>query len=299
MAQGRQENKKVDSGDGVFRGNVRGYPIDVKPVSAFVTIVCLAIFLQAVAQKRADETRSPKRAQLTTGNLQISYLEWNSSGRETVILLHGLYDEADSWKDFAPLLAKNYRVIALDRRGSGRSGKPLDGYDIPTLANDVSSFMTKARIRNAHIVGHSAGAGVALALAANHPAKVRSVVLVDGGFWPKRPHDPGGAAAPNCDDDDCRRSLAIEAGNREYDPEQLYSRVRLPVLLVFGIPPKPDSESNAEGLSEAKKLVEDVAKRKLRDGRYVLIENSGHWIYRDRPHELSRAILNFYLATSR
>lgn len=99
---------------------------------------------------------------------------------EPVILLHGYAMNQDlSWRDggIIDALAQNYRVIGLDMRGHGRSGKPHDpgayGLEIP---KDVIRLMDHLAIPRAHLIGKSMGAMVALKVVADHPDRVISAI---------------------------------------------------------------------------------------------------------------------------
>jgi pimeloyl-ACP methyl ester carboxylesterase len=82
--------------------------------------------------------------------------------------------------------------------------------------------------------------------------------------------------------------LLIEQASRNYDPAPLYERVSIPVLLVMAVP----ANAKADDIREARNHVDEVA-RKLRQGTAISIDNSGHWIQRDEPEGLARAIEGF------
>lgn len=77
-----------------------------------------------------------------------------------VVLLHGWSLSANIWQpqiDF--LVANGHRVIAYDRRGHGRSTKPLAGYDFDTLSDDLSAVLAHTGVEDATLVGHSMSGG--------------------------------------------------------------------------------------------------------------------------------------------
>ncbi len=261
----------------------------------------LLVFAQKTSIPKSKPDNSsyifkPHSRYLKTKDIRIHYLEWNPGGDSTIILLHGLYDNAETWQTVASLLARNNRVIALDRRGAGLTDKPETGYDFQTLAGDVLSFITKLNLRRVRLVGHSAGAGVALTAAAIEPLKIDSVILIDGGFWAKRAETSEAKPNPPCDAQpvECRRASAIERGSINYDAESLYARVSAPTLLIMGVPPKAEAEQFARELREAQSHVEKVAGEKLRNGKMVIIKETSHWIQRDQPNALALVIESFY-----
>ncbi|CAN5233166.1 alpha/beta hydrolase [soil metagenome] len=266
----------------------------------FLVNANLLVFAQKTGVSKTKQSNASgiksRSSYLQTDSIRIHYLEWNHTGDSTIILLHGLYDNANTWSVVAPLLAPNYRVIALDRRGAGLTDKHGKGYDFQTLGKDVLAVISKLKLHRVRLVGHSAGAGVALTVAATEPDKIDSVVLVDGGFWAKRAESSDAKLASLCNAKpvECKRISAIGRGNMDYDAESLYARVSAPTLLIMGIPAKPEAEQFARELQEAQSHVEKVANEKLRNGKMVIIRETSHWIQRDQPNELASVIKSFY-----
>src|SRR5687768_4398772 len=85
---------------------------------------------------------------------------------------------------FLPVLAKDYRVLAIDFRGHGKSDKPHDpkAYG-KEMAEDVVRLLDHLKVRKAHVVGYSMGAVVAGRLLASHPDRLLSVTF--GGAGPQ------------------------------------------------------------------------------------------------------------------
>jgi pimeloyl-ACP methyl ester carboxylesterase len=97
-----------------------------------------------------------------------------------VLLLHGWPQSWWEWRHVIPALAERYRVIAPDLRGLGDSARPLEGCDFRTAAEDFRELLIDhLGIASAHVVGHDLGGPTAFALAAAHPALVRSLTVVD------------------------------------------------------------------------------------------------------------------------
>lgn len=94
-----------------------------------------------------------------------------------VLLLHGTGGATHSWRDFAPLLADQFRVIAPDLPGHGftRLGA-LQRSSLDLMSEDVLALLDKLGERPVAIVGHSAGAALALRMAQLHPTPPRAVV---------------------------------------------------------------------------------------------------------------------------
>ncbi|PPG93534.1 alpha/beta fold hydrolase [Rathayibacter rathayi] len=81
------------------------------------------------------------------------------SGRP-VVLIHGWPLSGESWKEQVPAFVEaGYRVVTYDRRGFGRSDKPLTGYTYDTLTEDLHTLLTELDLQNVTLVGFSMGGG--------------------------------------------------------------------------------------------------------------------------------------------
>jgi pimeloyl-ACP methyl ester carboxylesterase len=72
-------------------------------------------------------------------------------------------------------------MLAPDQRGHGESDKPEQGYDFASVTADLRAFLHAQAVERPLLVGHSWGAGVALAFEAQQPGVAAGLVLVDGG----------------------------------------------------------------------------------------------------------------------
>jgi len=99
---------------------------------------------------------------------------------QTFVLLHGLGDEADSWRKLFPLLASRGRVLAPDLPGFGRSDHPRRAYTLDFYAQTVEAMLQALHIPKAVLVGSSMGAAVALRMVVRKPDLPSRLVLLDG-----------------------------------------------------------------------------------------------------------------------
>ncbi len=96
-----------------------------------------------------------------------------------VVLLHGYGETGDMWAPLAADLARDHTVIVPDLRGLGLSSKPPGGFDKKTQAGDVNGVMAALGVQQADVVAHDIGNMVAFQFAAQHPQRVRRLVLID------------------------------------------------------------------------------------------------------------------------
>ncbi len=102
-----------------------------------------------------------------------------------VLLIHGMTSSAESWTEtgVVPRLSGGFRTIALDCRGHGKSGKPHDPsmYGM-AMVRDAVALLDCLGIENAHLVGYSMGAEIALRTTVAYPERVRSLVIGGSGW---------------------------------------------------------------------------------------------------------------------
>lgn len=101
---------------------------------------------------------------------------------EPLVLLHGVTESRDSWHEAGyveQFLQRKRRLILVDCRGHGRSGKPHDpsAYSGRKRAADIAAVLDHAGIRRTALMGHSMGGVVALAAALYHPDRVSALVV--------------------------------------------------------------------------------------------------------------------------
>jgi 3-oxoadipate enol-lactonase len=234
--------------------------------------------------------------------------------------VHGLGGTgADIWKRQAPELAAEFRVIAYDLRGSGRSEATSGPYTIELLADDLGAVVETLELGRFALVAHSMGGSIALAYAARSHGDVRAVVGVG---TPVRLPDQARAGLE-------ARAEAVEAGGmaavagtvatngvsatfRDQEPEQFEQLVAMlaandpqgyaaqcralvgldlagrlgdieaPVLLISG---------DRDGVSPP--AVTEANAALLRDGRSAIVEDCGHILTWERPEALAAAAWPF------
>src|SRR5437867_9201639 len=103
-----------------------------------------------------------------------------------IVLLHGYAEDSRMWRPLIPQLAASFTVVAPDLPGIGGSDIPVDGLDMTHAAIRVHALVRSLGIAKAIVVGHDIGLMVAYAYAAQFPAEVEKLVLMDA-FLPGVP----------------------------------------------------------------------------------------------------------------
>jgi len=103
---------------------------------------------------------------------------WDEQGQGSpVLLIMGLGYPSYMWHRTRPALIANYRTIALDNRGVGKSDVPPGPYPISLMAADAAAVLDAASVDSAHVFGLSMGGMIAQEFAVQYPARVRSLIL--------------------------------------------------------------------------------------------------------------------------
>jgi non-heme chloroperoxidase len=130
----------------------------------------------------------------TSDGVEIFYKDWGAG--QPIVFHHGWPLSGDDWDaQMLFFLHKDFRVIAHDRRGHGRSAQVSDGHDMVHYAADVAALAAKLDLKDAVHVGHSTGGGEVAAYVARHgKGRVAKAVLI-GAVPPvmvKKESNPGG-----------------------------------------------------------------------------------------------------------
>jgi len=254
-------------------------------------------------------------------DISINY-EVAGSGK-TLVLIHGLGGNAQSWETIVPLFSGYYRVLTWDVRGHGQSDKPGGSYSTELFASDLAALLRTLGIGNAFVLGHSMGGVIALRFALDFPdlchalivsssaAEVNpqatkywqdlaSTVLERGmeavpfdaarifskGFIERNPEVVEEFARNRpVNDPSCyaRAALAISAYN--YNEE--LGRIRCPTLIIVG---DQDVTTPPGGSVRMSRLIPD--------SKLIIFKGCGHVSYVEQPEVFSQAVLDFLVGIS-
>lgn len=113
--------------------------------------------------------------------LSINYETWGDAEAPAVVLLHGFTADLRMWSPHVDTLSQDYRVIALDLRGHGRSSSPpeIASYRMEAYAGDVAALLDDLEVDICGLIGCSFGGFVALQFAVTWPERVAALVVSD------------------------------------------------------------------------------------------------------------------------
>jgi pimeloyl-ACP methyl ester carboxylesterase len=255
---------------------------------------------------------------LNQRNGQIAY-DVEGSG-PLAVCVPSLGDLRGEYRFLRPILLESgFRVATLDVRGHGESSIEWDDFSVAGVGEDILALVRKLEAGPAVIVGTSMGGGAAIWAAVEAPELIRGIILVDpfvdgeGNFFLKllssimfaRPWGPSmwlkyyATLYPTrkpVDFDEYATALYAnlkERGRMEAVRQMLYaskkasgdrmSQVTQPALVLMGS--KDPDFKNPE--AEAKRVAEALR------GKYVMIENAGHYPHAEMPEMTAPLMLSF------
>jgi pimeloyl-ACP methyl ester carboxylesterase len=234
-----------------------------------------------------------------------------------VILLHGLGADSHHWAANIGPLSQDFRVIALDQIGYGKSEKPVMRYTVGNFADYLHGFMGALKIPKASLVGNSLGGWVALDFTIRHPEMVEKLVLVDAaGLHPTSPlREPKGGwknltpfnthwffdlmeankewattdlgphsyerHVKNGDSYTVASSVAEMITGREFEDKKL-DRVKVPTLIIWG------RDDLLIPLAMGEKFNKGIAGSQM-----IVIDGTGHIPMVGKPVEFDVAVQKF------
>jgi pimeloyl-ACP methyl ester carboxylesterase len=207
----------------------------VTVVGVIVGILGVIALVVRYLARRAEADHPPAGRFIEVEGVRLHYVERGSG--TPVVLLHGNGTRAEDFRGSGVLdrLAADHRVIAFDRPGYGFSERPKDWTWTPERQADlfIRAFEGLG-IERPVVVGHSWGTLVALALALDHPQRVRGLVLLAGYYYPTKRPDVVVFSAP---------SIPVLGDIMRYTVSPVLGKLLTPSLVRQMFAPSPVPES--------------------------------------------------------
>jgi len=253
----------------------------------------------------------------------MTQLHFTSTGSgQPLVVLHGLFGSGKNWQTHARRFATHYRVVTVDLRNHGDSFH-ADEMNYSVMAGDVDQLLQRLDIDQCHILGHSMGGKVAMALALQNQDRFNSMIVADiapVGYFHHYDDliDPilalrldqleSRAQADqllrqNIPEDQLRafllQNLIREPGGWRWrvnwqiiqrDMESLTGFVDLPADRVVNLPTLFIRGAKSDYVGDAEIA---VIKQHFGDPTITTIEGAGHWLHAENPESFSRAVLEF------
>ncbi len=128
--------------------------------------------------KSSEVPIQPTERFLHVGDTALNVVEWPGDG-PPLVMIHGWGVAWQVWLSTAPRLARDFRVIACDLRGHGRSGRIAPDHERLTWVRDTAKLIETVAPSGAYVVGHSHGGWISLMLPSIAPGLAKKIVAED------------------------------------------------------------------------------------------------------------------------
>jgi pyruvate dehydrogenase E2 component (dihydrolipoyllysine-residue acetyltransferase) len=151
-------------------------PADV-PDSEIEAFVAGFVAPAPVAEGEAAENAAAPR-DIDAGGRRLRVLDIGAGDATPVLFIHGFGGDLNSWMFTQPALAASRRAIALDLPGHGGADKAVGAGDVAAFAAAVVDAIAALGLERVHLVGHSMGGAIAIAVASAQPQTIASLTLL-------------------------------------------------------------------------------------------------------------------------
>ncbi|WP_035695413.1 alpha/beta fold hydrolase [Christiangramia portivictoriae] len=107
----------------------------------------------------------------------IAYTD-EGNGDKTLVFVHGLSSNLDSWKKNLQGLTGNYRCIAIDLPGYGKSSRSKTDYSLAEYAKVLNDLVDKMELSNVVLIGHSMGGQISMHSVLEYPQTYEKLILI-------------------------------------------------------------------------------------------------------------------------
>jgi pimeloyl-ACP methyl ester carboxylesterase len=292
-------------------------------LSAFALLLLCVVVPTSTPQAQAAK-------EVEINGVRLQYVEQGSG--EPMVFVHGAPSDLRTWEPVREVVAKNYRFIAYTQRYFGTEPWPDDGknFSIPTLADDLATFITSFNAGPVHLVSWSFGGLVAMQAAVKNPTLVRSLILYEPNVISVLPAESAEGkaaredrskmlapviAANKAGDAVQAAKLAREAwlqlgpGGFDREPQTVQTRVldNAPtMLLIFGAPappaitcdmlknfPRPTLVMRGEKTQVSNVLISEAISKCIPGAQLVVLQNVNHDGPSRDPAAFTGAIFEF------
>ncbi len=151
-----------------------------------LNLIIPIIFMQAYTQTSKSKTHEHQKNSFTMDKTKkiningesLAYFD-NEKGNTTLLFLHGAFINKEYWNEQLSYFSKNYRVIAVDLPGHGKSTHNKEDWTGPRFGKDISKFIQELTLQNVIIIGHSFGSDVMLETVAINDTDIIGLIEID------------------------------------------------------------------------------------------------------------------------
>jgi 3-oxoadipate enol-lactonase len=289
-------------------------------------LAAVGLFLSLTAVGQSSPQSMPTASQAGPGAFVdvvggTLYYQECGTGSEAMVLIHDGIVHSAVWDDVWPTFCKHGHTIRYDRRGYGRTPASTTWY---TETEDLAALLRQRKVSHAILVGSSHGGELSIDFTLQYPSLVRQLVLIGAvvsglpytdhflnrGIANSRPFDKGDVTGglsnwakdkyllASGHDAAKKRLLDLLTANPQDMTHSDYARptqaalprlkeIRVPTFILTGDADIPDVHAHAGAIEAG-----------IPGSKRVILPETGHLMYLEKPEEFSRAVFNFIDANS-
>lgn len=213
-----------------------------------------------------------------------------------MVLLHGNGEDSSYFKEQIAYFSNTYRVIAVDTRGHGKSGRGEAAFTLKQFAKDLKQLLDRKHIKDIILLGFSDGGNIALIFALMYPEYVERLILNGANLNPfgmktglclttLLEYGAASAAALFCRKAVRRKELLGLMAKEPWIAGRHLRRLRVPTLVIAG----------------TKDMIRERHTRRIHrliPGSRLVILNGSHFIAAENSGEFNRAVEHFLDSTA-
>lgn len=247
--------------------------------------------------------------------------------KPVIYFAHGLLWSCRMWDEQVSALQDKFRCIRMDFRGQGKSAITKSGYDMDSLADDITALLNHLNVDAFHFVGLSMGGFVGQRLALQHPERLKKLVLLDTSADPEPEENlPGygllvkiaSVAGPKIIMRDLVKIMHGKTFLKEAKKDKTAKARLKSFKQMMGANRRRSVKKTVSGVTEREGVFERITQIKqptlimvgdedvatvpaksqrihmqIDGSKFVLIENAGHMSPMERPEQVNRLIASF------
>jgi pimeloyl-ACP methyl ester carboxylesterase len=228
------------------------------------------------------------------------YYETYGEG-EPLLLLHGNNESITSFRYQIDELKKNYKVIAVDSRGQGKSTMDKQKLNYELMASDMNVLLDKLKIDSVNILGWSDGGNTGLVMAIKYPSKVRSLIAMGANLYPNK------NAVQKKFMHDYRWTIRLVRVLVVFQPHKWKAKLRVGTMVLRYPRMKPTELKNIKApvlvLAGEKDVINEshtkLIAANIKNSKLTILKGLTHYAPQDDPGYFNREVESFLKVNSR
>lgn len=225
-----------------------------------------------------------------------------------LLYLHGALDSIEHFRKNIPVLAEHFKVIAVDRRGHGRSYDNLKPFLYSVLGEEVKLFLDNMKIDSAHVIGFSDGGNIGLYLASRYPQKIKKLIAIGSNYHAEGMTSGGLHLLRTIKDEDLEKTLTQMQSKMVSDYNKLNPQPNIDSFVRRGRPMWLTSSVSTDEMKQIETPVLFIIGDRdpfirldhnvemyglLKNGQLSVFPKTGHPVHEEKQELFEKIVIDF------